>query len=319
MEINNMEVVTGIGLDQDKDKLITTIEVLNANQDPPTIVTYHTSGKNISNNLNYLSNQLEKPLYLGHLTHLTIGENLAQNGILPLLKHFINQPGLHQNFPLLIAINNEAKDILTEDTSDDNNIDTNMQQVMLSTKKLDYMFDANLEVIINDIKTKGIEATVPTVKLTNNLNTDATDLVKEQTAVFKNDKLVGFLSKNATLGLKLIKNQTENLHLPIKCNNTITNLEVKRSSIRVNKNDIYHLRLNVTGLLKDQHCSKKELDRNLLYYLNQTIGESQRLNSDIIGIGKRTNTTLNYQNIVIKPNTNIKIIKPRSGLLGGLL
>jgi len=319
-----MEIITSIGIDKIENEIGTTISVINAHEDPPALEHFHTTGPNLNANLDFFNNQLENSLYFGHLTSLIIGENLAKDGIFPYLEYFIKHPSLHLNFPLLIAKDNTAKNLLTENDDDSPETENNTNHVMTS---FSHLTDAHIEIIINHIKTPGIEATIPTVQLSDDLLDEETDLIKTKTAVLRNDLLVGYLSEDATIGLKLIKNQHENLNLPVSCNNINTTIDIDKSRLRFEKrNNIYHLNFNINGTSNDNSCTNQEIKKSIKKYINLTIKESQRLGSDIIGIGRYSrifhNTNLTgwnqkYQNIEIKPVINLNLTNAKSTLRGG--
>ena len=328
-EISNMEVVTSFGLDIEDHELNTTIKVINVVDPmfPPETVSYHATGPSISANLSYLQNQLEKPLYFGHLTKLVIGEDLAEDGIFPHLEFFLKRPGLHQNFPLLIAYKDQAVDVLDQDTTEDEEeLDNTLQQIMESFTRSQILNDANLEIIINRIKTPGIEATVPTVRISESLLDGAVDLEKNSVAVFRSDQLVGYLTEEAALGLRLIKDQNQNLNIPLVCKGQNINLDVRRSRVRINQvGNNYQLKLHVTGSL-DKPCAGNKLNRQLEAIINQTIKESQELGSDIIGIGRYAhifhrrnldNWHQIYRELNIELVVNTRITRARSAFIGG--
>ena len=193
-----------------------------------------------------------------------------------------------------------------------------------------------------------IEITLPTIEIignnTNNDNIENTQSTKiknmyklDNLAIFKNNKLIGYMTKDESITYNLIKNNIKNSIITYECEkNKYMSLEVITSKSKISiKNKELYIDIKLNTNINESNCNKliyndkklKQTNKKIEKYLNKKINNNikniiKKYNSDIFGFldiiykydydyyttikNKWYNETL--KNIKINTNSKIEII-----------
>ena len=121
-EINNLSIVNAIGIEvNDNNEFDISIQILDTTKNntdeqenlKKTIV-YTSQGSNISEALSGTTLKSPKRLYLGHLSLLVVGEELAKENIDRITDFFLRNNKVGKNFSVMISKETSPKEILEQ-------------------------------------------------------------------------------------------------------------------------------------------------------------------------------------------------------------
>jgi Ger(x)C family germination protein len=172
-------------------------------------------------------------------------------------------------------------------------------------KQLGIYTHTDLKEFLQKIADPGIEAAIPMITIRKNGSEE--QLLLEDTAVFKDTKMVGILNETESRGYSLMNPKTKTIGLflipsPVNPKNKVT-LEISYSQAKVKpvingQNIKMYIEINIDGNFYEQsggenlftpemfkmieRAAEKELTRQMIL----TINKAKALNSDIFGWGK---------------------------------
>ncbi|MEK8127196.1 Ger(x)C family spore germination protein [Paenibacillus filicis] len=236
MEVNDVGIVTAVGLDQtDKGKLLLSLELAI----PRMLgVTNQTSGEKLETTAGwivsaegntimeayrFIQQKLPRKIVFYHSKVIVIGEKLARSGILPVLDFFERYKQSQIRSHLLFT-QGKAVDILKfmpkfEKLSSEIIREEAKSQISLSTRVLNFidmlMSDGDCPIAAQ------VELTQAEVGSKNRStpNADTEGLALKGAAIFKKDKLIGWLNEKETRGVLWLKGQM---------NEAVTTIEVPK-------------------------------------------------------------------------------------------
>lgn len=346
-ELNDIAILTATEINKIDDTYHITAEIINPQSKDKTInpnspfIIYEGTGKTLDEAYRKINTISSRHLYSDHIQIMIINENIAKENIKEILDFYLRKPTVRTEFKILIGKN---KDILSVTTP----IDKISSSSILSSLKSDnkYLGISNL-VTFNDMTNMllnpNIELILPSIKLDNiNELTDKLDNTKEtktsskyildSLAIFKDNKLLGYLTKEQSITYNIIKNNTKNNIITYPCNNNkYISLEILSSNSKIiPKDNKINININLTGTINETNCSIKDInkiEKNIEEYLNKDIKNNideirNTYNSDIFGfldeiykhdyktykIINNTWYTKTFKNYKININTKIKII-----------
>lgn len=138
-EINNLAIVTAIGVDYQDDKYLITLEVLNdqADKEPGSISSYIKTGsdESLAKAIEDAADKLSDQANYTHVKLMIIGEDIVTEHFEMIIDFFMRSTYFRENFYIISAINSEPEELL-KNTSEENPIASTAIIDML--KSLDY-------------------------------------------------------------------------------------------------------------------------------------------------------------------------------------
>lgn len=312
-ELNNIAILTATEINKVDDNYIINAEVVNPQApDKQTtkaspFIIYTGVGKTIQEAYRQIKLSSSRYLYPEHLQVLIINENLAKEDISEVLDFYLRDPSIRTEFNVLIG---RDKDILSTTTpieeisssSINETIKTNnrFQGVsnLTTLNELTIMsLNPNTEIILPSIKLKNITKEADTEE---NINNTKIDTMYELSglAIFKNNKLLGYLDNNQSISFNILKNQIKSSVFSYECQkNKYLSAEIinNKSKIAVKDNQItINVTTNVTinesncNLKLNENKNIKSLEKDLSIYLKNNLESDidfirNKYNSDVFG------------------------------------
>lgn len=345
-ELNEFAIVTGMAVDYQNNKYELSFLIANGNknenqQAQTSILT--GSGTSIYDAFKDISLMSPKELYISHLSVVIISEEVAKKGIENLIDYLLRDPQSHQNFYMVIAKNNKAKDVLSilSPLADypSQNITSN---VATSEKLQGKISDASFNLFITKYFEKGFEPIMNSITIIGNENKGQTTESQNKTkqdaytkldtiALFNKDKLVGWATKEESTGIDMILGEIETIYFNIPCkqqysvvvsNNYKVDYKIEKNKITINS--------NMEGSLIEVGCDinlesekeikklEKRVENEMKKYINQALKLAQYHKTDIFGFGnliykkypeyysKISNWNERFSNLNIEINTYFK-------------
>ena len=295
-ELNNLEIVTSISVSKDNNKYISTVQIANLsdNEDnPKKFITYTNTGETIQESLRNITKQSPKKLYTTQMQIMIIDENIAKEGITKILDFFGRNTQIRNDFYILIS---KDKNIL--ETLSNNNISSqNITESLISNNKyLGLTKSVTFNELLSTIVESKKEITLPSIKL--NYNKNNPSIIIDNIAVFKNNKLIGYLNNEESLALNFITNNIDDILITNNYNNEeyITTEVITSTTKTKVKNNIINITITGTSkiteinssldLTKNKNLKKVEnkLNRKIKNLIKKSIKEiNKKYSSDIYG------------------------------------
>ncbi|MEG0025944.1 MAG: Ger(x)C family spore germination protein [Bacilli bacterium] len=238
-ELNELAIVSAIGIDKNKAGYKMTIQVMNTKKngsdtnaagEQPKFVTYTLEGKTIQSILRDTVLKSPRRLYVNHMQLLVISEQLAKDGIHDILDWFARDSESRKQFYVIVSRNNNTADILNILTSLEtlnskkiyDNIETDSEFLGVSEQTT---FENLLATYLGNKK----ELSLSTIKSVGNIaKGETSDNIKDSVpdaktilmpmAIFKGDKMIGYLTKEESIGISFINNEIKKTIINYKCN-----------------------------------------------------------------------------------------------------
>ena len=212
-EIETFAIVAGVAIDKDiiTNKYIITTEIVTTETvgTASTISSelYSCEGDSIFNASTNMTRKTGLKLFWSDAEVVIISETIAADGVLPVIDWLIRDPEPRPDIMLIIAKGNTAAEILKTKSKLTEVASFMLSNTFRSEKSLYKLAGSRLWSFIDEISSESKSTTVATVK-----NMTLNDTVHSNlngVAIFKADKLVGYLSATETLYMLMIKNKLE--------------------------------------------------------------------------------------------------------------
>lgn len=350
-ELNTLAILTATEINKVNNEFIVNAQIVNpqskdtVNVQAPFII-YEGKGKTIQEAYRQIKLQASRFLYPNHLQILIINENLAKEDINQIIDFYLRVPHIRTEFNVIIGKDENILNITTPvddisamsivETMKTNNKYLGTTNLITFNEFANMSIDKNLEIILPSIETVNYNESAQTTE--NTENTKIESLYKlSNLAVFKNDKLEGYLTEDESITYNVIKNKVDTTLLTYECEkDKYMTVEITKTKSDIStKNKEINIKLKMSGNINETMCSIqlskeeniKKLEKDLEEYLNNEIEKNinnirKNYNSDIFGfldlIYKTDYNTYKeikdtwykdiYQNIKINISSTIDII-----------
>ncbi|SDN03698.1 spore germination protein KC [Paenibacillus sp. yr247] len=361
-ELNELSITVALAIDKSDGEYDLTVQLVNSGEIASKnksgfgtpVTTYTSQGETLLEALRKLTMKLNRRIYLAQLRMVIIGEGLAKEGISPVLDFLSRNHELRTDYFIVIARDVRAEQIVKVLTP----LEKIPANQLFSSLELAQKFWAatgkvTLEDLISNILSKGAkEAVLTGIRIEGDPELGSKKSAMEKVnsspvliysglAVFKKDKLIGWLNENESKGYNYTQDKVKSTVIEVKCPKGKGNLAVEL--IRVvakQKGSVVegtpHITLNLRGevnvgdvqcdidLTKNQTIDELEklIEKDVKTMIEQAIRKGQtQLKSDVFGFGeaihrsdpkywnkvKDTWEREGYKQVEVKINPNIKI------------
>ncbi len=214
-ELDEIAVVEAMGIDKLEDNQISlTLQLLKPSglKGPSAsgekggggssfrVVT--TTGQTVFDAIRNATTQVDRRSYFGHNKVIVIGEESARSGISPLLDLSVRDPELRELVYVFIA-KGTAKDILEAEHPQEKIPARAIENLAKATRASSKVPQVVLLDVMKNLVSKTNDTFIPGIELIaqNEGNTVEKTFELHETAIFKDDKLIGWFSPEETRGL----------------------------------------------------------------------------------------------------------------------
>lgn len=343
-ELNEISIISSISIDKKDDEYLVGAQIMNAKQDEESdssqVIVYTEKGKTINDALRKMTLKSPNKLYGGHLSKLVISEEIAKEGIINVIDIFQRLTEIRNEFTITVAKDIEANNVIKIMTAPEGvpaeYVKTSLQSADLSSA---LTYSTKLDEFTSLYLKKGIDPVIAVVEVQNykkdgttTKNTMTTNpitkIILGNVAITNEGKLEKFLSEKETIGYNFIRNQVQEMIIPIKCDDkyysSISVLDNKTKTNVKKINNKYKVEVNIDSkaIIAEYNCSKKlsnkknieELERKtekqIKEYINSAIKVSNETKSKFLGFERQI--YLNYpkyknEDYDIKINVNVNL------------
>ena len=307
-DVESLFVVAGIGVEySDSGQYRTTFEVGKASLSPDeenTVRTPTADGDTLFDCIRNVIGTIGSKLYWGHTNVLIIHSEVAEDGIIEVLGTFDRSAQLNSEVIIAISTDKPMVDFFSVKDPIHNTNSYHIVDLFEAQEASGKFIKRELMETIADIANDTGSLTLPLFHLEKEGEEDA--IVAGGSAVFRGDKMIGYLSEIETRSMAILKGDIhENYTMTVGSHDNIPPItaEVKKSSRKINvklRDGIptfyihLHLTCDVVSLqssvdyITDERISvmEKRLEKQLRDELMRTIDKAQmELRSDIFYFG----------------------------------
>ena len=317
-ELNDLAIVSSIGINKEDDNYKICLEVLNTDKKDSKNKIYYSSGKTINEAINKANNKSGKKIYGGHLNQIIVSKD-SLNNINDIIDSFIRLTEVKDEIDIFLSKENNPCKIIK------NNKNIESYKLLDNAKKYtSRTSNTNIDSFISNYLKYGIDPVVSVVKLDNK------DIIIDNIGITKNGKFIKYLDEEETIGYNFIRNEIYELSIPVKYNDEYMSVKIinsKTTNKISKKNNKYIIDINIKidayiteyninlDLNKDNTIKKLEeiTSKKIKKYINKTIKLDKK--SDFLGFKRMIYENYKEKTNNYKINTNIKVNLKRKGEL----
>lgn len=232
-ELNDIAIVVAIGIDKAGDKYKISTQIVNpgevaakksAGGKGAPVVTYSVTSDTVFEAFRKMTTRSPRKLFFSHLRMLVLGEQLAREGIGKTLDLLSRDHEFRTDFFVVVAKNETAEKMLTIYTVPQEIIPANKMHKSLETSSKVWASTAiiTIDELISDMVSEGKQPVLTGVDLTGQKEREETQTeenvkkIKPITslnfigmAVFKHDKLIGWINEEESKAYNYVHNKVE--------------------------------------------------------------------------------------------------------------
>jgi spore germination protein KC len=268
-ELNEIAIVSAIGIDKTKDGYMVSVQIVNPGEiagktatGRTEVIRFMKSGDTIYDAMRRMSTDIPRRIYVAHLREVVFGEELAREGIGKVLDVLSRHHEIRSDFFLTVAKGSKASDILNVQTALEKNPATKISSALeTSGKAWAPTKTVTIDELITSIVSKGKEPVLTGVYLygnpeygssfTNVQNVSPKTGLKIGTiGVFKKDKLLGWLNEEESKGFNYITDNVKASAVTFPCEDGKITISTIRSKTKVKgkiENGKPKISINVTS------------------------------------------------------------------------
>ncbi|AMQ07004.1 Ger(x)C family spore germination protein [Sporosarcina sp. resist] len=323
-ELNEIAITLALGIDKVDEEFQLTAQVvvpsevsMKQSSGRSTVTLFQATGETIFEAFRKMTIDSPRKIYPGHLRMLVIGEELAKAGVGESLDLLSRDWELRSDFYVVVAKDKTAAEILNVTTPIES-IPANKMFNTLKTSEENWAVTkgVTLDELLGDFITDGKDAVLTGIQVFGNQEvgsskqnvesiTPAAQIQYDYLAVFRQDKLVGWLNESESKGYNYIIDSVKSTVASISCpEEGKVSIEVINSKSelkgKINKGEPeVNVTIEVEGNVGEVECHidmkdtktidalEKSYEKELKEIVHQTIETLQKqYNSDIFGFGQ---------------------------------
>lgn len=209
-EIDRLSIVMGAAVDKEDGKYLLTVEIVNltggreAKVESKIVTSKGDTLLDASRNIIEISG---KRLYWSHIKVIIVCQKIAREGIAQVIDWFNREPETRISINVLISKEKTARELLEQQSITSVIRSMEMYDMLVSQDSLSKAPKIAIYEFINDLASQGKSAVLPTVGIKLNEGQRTSEL--SGTAVFKSDRLIGFLDGEDTRYFLFIMNKVK--------------------------------------------------------------------------------------------------------------
>ena len=313
-ELNNYAIVTGLSIDKSDNGYEVSALITNAikeNENKTNISVVSGKGKSIYSAIKDINLKIPKELYLSHLNVIIISEEVAKDGMKPILDYLVREPESHQSYYLIISKDTKAKNALSILDPIANfpseNIYSNLENSRDLQSKIIYdkvnqyigkVLEKGIHPILNSLIIVGSSEKGSNTEEQNNVELK-NYIMLDNLAIFKNDKLVDYADSDESVGINILLDNIDEIYIEIPCNksNIILSSNSLNTKTKVNKRSV-NINVDINSKINELGCDiklnnnnlkkiEKDAEEKIINQIKKALQLSINNKTDIYGYGTR--------------------------------
>lgn len=324
-ELNELAIVVAAGIDKIDDEYEVSVQIVNPSEisasNPSSgrspVTTYHAKGKSAFEAFRRLATITPRKAYFAHLQVVVIGKELATEGIDQIVDFFARDAETRNDFDIVLSYQSSAKKILNILTPIEKIPANKMKNSLDGTEKaLGSILSVNIDDLVATLNNKEKSAVLTGIEIQGDtqLGMDKVNVERIESpailkyvglAVFKQDKLIGFLTEEESRSFNFLNDNIKSTVEIISCpgEGTLTT-EITKSTTKIkgkfkNNTPIINVRIDIDQNVGEVGCSIDLTETKSIEYINKETAEvietqlkktlttiQKNYQADILGFGE---------------------------------
>lgn len=324
-ELNELSIAVALGLDAaPNQKVLVSVQIVNpaeigqkkAGPEGSPVYVFQSEASSVYEALREMTTVMNRKVYLSHLRLVVFGEELAKRGISDQVDFLSRYHELRTDFYLIVAKQARAQDVLSVLTPEES-IPANELYSSLDVAEQNWAVTSKmtLDKLIDDLTTPGISPALTGLEiegpvkagagLGNIRTTESPTLLNyDGIAVFRQDRLIGWLNTRESKGYHYISDKVNRTVIEDECPNGRFEVELMRSKTKLvgkvrNGNPEIGIQVHAEGNVADLSCHEKMMkpgtvhdierltEQNIKEKIKEAVNAAQRrYHADIFGFGE---------------------------------
>jgi len=312
-ELNTIAILTATEINKINNEYIVSAQVVNPQSPDKTIsiqapfIMYEGKGKTIQEAYRQIKLKSSRYLYPNHLQIIIINEKIAKEDISQIIDFYLRNPAFRTEFNVLIGKDDNILNITTP--IDPISSASILESLEISNKYLGATNLVTFNELANMNLNPNLEIILPSIEAINydekGETTENTESTKVKTmykldglAVFKDNKLQGYLTNEESITYNIIQNNIKNTIITYECEKDkyLTIETIKSESKIKTKNKEINIDIKLSGNINESSCNiklnnnkeYKKLEKNISQYLKNKVTKDinsirNKYNSDVFG------------------------------------
>ncbi|WP_274653102.1 Ger(x)C family spore germination protein [Paenibacillus humicola] len=300
-ELSNLAIVGAIGIDKAGKQYEVTVQVMDpgivaakkpSSERPPSVI-YHAIGETVPQAIRRMTTVTPRYLYFAHLRMLILGERLAKEGIRNTLDFLSRNNELRTDFYIAVSRGATAREVLGVLTPlEQLPANTMFKSLEVSKETWAPTVHVQLDELMNDLTSDGKQPVLTGIRILGDPEQAANQqsLLRTEVpaglqytglAVFKEDKLQGWLNEKDSKGYNYTKNKVDRTIGVTPCpeggkiSSEVINSETEVKGKVIKGRPIINIHVRIEQNVQDVECkmdlTKKESIADLDQRSNQTV------------------------------------------------
>jgi len=310
-ELEDLAIVAGVALDKAEkpDEIQLTVQVIKSAQmgsqaaqgggGGKAVWNIKKTGNTVFDIIRRFTFESSRKLYFSHNQLIIYSQDLAKEGIEKYNDFFLRDPELRRNAWYLIS-KDQASKILEAKSELEKVPALEIAELMMVAKATSFVFPVDVQEFTERLMSKTTEPVLPIIEINKEKHPELTG-----TAVFKNEQMVGELTKEETRGLLWVLGKVQSGIIKVNCPDSQKkiSLEITDASSKIIP-EIKDNKLQVKVIIKEeanlgeQACYKdltqsknwQSLENRQAQLIRREIlaafAKAQKFNSDFFGFAK---------------------------------
>lgn len=297
-EINDLAIISAIGVDIQDDTYITTLEVLNDEQEKDsaklTSYTKTGEGKTLTSAIENAADKLPKQVTLNHVKLMVLSNSIINEKFENIMDFFLRNTYFRENFYVVSSIDNTPDEILKITTE---NAPIASIAITSILENMDYSSNSNILKKFNEINEEVITFGLDTCF--SNITLDNKDFLVDGMVIFHNYDYKGKLNNEDVKLYNILRNKFdrpsiskkyESKYFTVAINDGSTKLNIEKGSINITG--------DLSGRILDNEANFDIKSKDILSFLDKDFSSElnnkftlflktlQEKESDILGLTK---------------------------------
>jgi len=245
-ELDRLAIVAAVGIDKGEDQKITlTVQVIKpeALKSPSSeggsgkekgVWIIKSSGNTIFDAVRNFVEKSGRKLFWPHTMVIVIGENMAKDGVLPVMDWFLRDHEMRLQTWVLVT-QGEASEVIKGDSGLEKIPASHLERMIEDSGALSKSVSSNLMEVTNMITCQSSHPVIGRIS-NNKSGQDEEELLLKGAGVFRKDRLIGWLNPLETRGYLWIKGKVKSGVITITCPehpDQLISLEIIKSKTKV--------------------------------------------------------------------------------------
>ncbi|WP_438447838.1 Ger(x)C family spore germination protein [Gorillibacterium sp. sgz5001074] len=330
-ELNELSITSATAIDKEKDNWKVSYQVIipgsisgsgglgggGATSGQAPIIVHSVTSKTIREAAALSHLETPRKLYIGHNSTLVISEKAAREGVSPILDIYLRNHEARETVSVVVT-SGEARSILEQLMSIERIPGQGIQRLLEQEQKnLSYVANVRLYQLTMDLLGEPKTGVLPEIMISGSGDLTKQDKLKGTSqpaklklgrlAVIRENKMIGWLSREEALGTAFLKNKVEGTQMPFSCTGddkkldatyllTGSKTEIKPKLNPDTKSFDIQVEIKSKGRLNEADCALDLLDPGVIRKMEESIAKEierssmsaweavNRMDADVIGL-----------------------------------